>query len=63
MQWEWRKEVGFTLSSADTMIARTHDGTDYMLFMQAEEGEPVVSQPASIPWKNCAACCSPASGD
>ena len=29
----------FTLSSADTMIARTTtDGTDYMLFMQAEEG-------------------------
>ena len=29
----------FTLSSADTMIARTTtDGVDYMLFMQAEEG-------------------------
>jgi ABC-type nitrate/sulfonate/bicarbonate transport system substrate-binding protein len=29
----------FTLSSADTMIARTTtDGTDYLLFMQAEEG-------------------------
>ena len=29
----------FTLSSADTMIARnTTDGTDYVLFMQAEEG-------------------------
>ena len=29
----------FTLSSADTMIARTTtDGTDYMLFMQSEEG-------------------------
>ena len=29
----------FTLSSADTMIARnTTDGTDYILFMQAEEG-------------------------
>ncbi len=29
----------FTLSSADTMIARTTtDGMDYMLFMQAEEG-------------------------
>lgn len=29
----------FTLSSADTMIARTTtEGTDYMLFMQAEEG-------------------------
>ncbi len=29
----------FTLSSADTMIARTTtDGADYMLFMQAEEG-------------------------
>ena len=29
----------FTLSSADTMIARTTtDGTDYMMFMQAEEG-------------------------
>jgi len=29
----------FTLSSADTMIARTTtDGIDYMLFMQAEEG-------------------------
>ena len=32
-QWD------FTLSSADTMIARTTtDRTDYMLFMQAEEG-------------------------
>src|SRR5258706_12273972 len=30
---------GFTLSSADTMIARaTTDGVDYMLFMQPEEG-------------------------
>ena len=29
----------FSLSSADTMIARaTTDGVDYMLFMQAEEG-------------------------
>ena len=29
----------FTLSSADTMIARTTtDGVDYLLFMQAEEG-------------------------
>jgi ABC-type nitrate/sulfonate/bicarbonate transport system substrate-binding protein len=29
----------FTLSSADTMIARTTtDGTDYLMFMQAEEG-------------------------
>jgi ABC-type nitrate/sulfonate/bicarbonate transport system substrate-binding protein len=29
----------FTLSSADTMIARTtSDGVDYMLFMQSEEG-------------------------
>jgi ABC-type nitrate/sulfonate/bicarbonate transport system substrate-binding protein len=29
----------FTLSSADTMIARTTtDGVDYMMFMQAEEG-------------------------
>ena len=29
----------FTLSSADTMIARTtSDGVDYLLFMQAEEG-------------------------
>jgi ABC-type nitrate/sulfonate/bicarbonate transport system substrate-binding protein len=29
----------FTLSSADTMIARTTtDGTDYVLFLQAEEG-------------------------
>ena len=29
----------FTLSSADTMIARaTTEGTDYLLFMQAEEG-------------------------
>src|SRR5512145_1696723 len=29
----------FTLSSADTMIARTTtDGVDYVLFMQAEEG-------------------------
>ncbi|HWO43162.1 MAG TPA: ABC transporter substrate-binding protein [Candidatus Eisenbacteria bacterium] len=29
----------FTLSSADTMVARTTtDGTDYLLFMQAEEG-------------------------
>ena len=29
----------FTLSSADTMIARTTtDGVDYMLFMQSEEG-------------------------
>ena len=29
----------FTLSSADTMIARTTtDGVDYMLFMQAEQG-------------------------
>jgi ABC-type nitrate/sulfonate/bicarbonate transport system substrate-binding protein len=29
----------FTLSSADTMIARvTRDGADYVLFMQAEEG-------------------------
>jgi hypothetical protein len=29
----------FTLSSADTMIARTTtDGVDYQLFMQAEEG-------------------------
>jgi ABC-type nitrate/sulfonate/bicarbonate transport system substrate-binding protein len=29
----------FTLSSADTMIARTtRDGMDYLLFMQAEEG-------------------------
>lgn len=29
----------FTLSSADTMIARaTRDGVDYVLFMQAEEG-------------------------
>ena len=27
-----------TLSSADTMIARTTDGVDYLLFMQAEEG-------------------------
>ena len=28
----------FTLSSADTMIARTTDGVDFLLFMQAEEG-------------------------
>src|SRR5439155_3779186 len=27
-----------TLSSAETMIARTTDGVDYLLFMQAEEG-------------------------
>jgi ABC-type nitrate/sulfonate/bicarbonate transport system substrate-binding protein len=28
----------FTLSAADTMIARTTDGVDFLLFMQAEEG-------------------------
>lgn len=39
----------FTLSSADTMIARTTtDGVDYMLFMQAEEGltASLIGQPA-----------------
>src|SRR5512134_208023 len=38
----------FSLSSADTMIARTTtDGVDYMLFMQAEEGltASLVGQP------------------
>ena len=42
-QWD------FSLSSADTMIARaTTDGVDYMMFMQAEEGltASLLSQPS-----------------
>ena len=41
----------FTLSSADTMIARaTTDGVDYLLFMQAEEGltASLVGRPPTI---------------
>jgi ABC-type nitrate/sulfonate/bicarbonate transport system substrate-binding protein len=47
-----------TLSSADTMIARTTtDGVDYMLFMQAEEGLSayLIGQAGSAPLSSCAA--------